>query len=494
MGRTARPGEEDRLRSRLRRHLRTHPELIPDGSRAVVAVSGGPDSMALLDLLDRLSRERDTHAPGSLIAAHFDHGLRPESTREARKVIRWCRGRGVPWVAAGPAEPLSPDPAACRRARYRFLEGVVDGAGADRLVTAHHADDQAETILFRILRGTDVAGLRGMVPLNGRLARPLLPFRKEELVAYARRRGLPYHEDPANRDRAFARSHLRHRLLPALESRDSAVREKLRALGRRAARAEEAMASLTDAALSACRMISADGAADDVVRLSLGRLRALDGELQARILRRVARAKDVRLSRGGTRSAVQFITDGRSGGRVDLGDGLRLGRDFDVLWIGRTAEARGEDRPVSLRLPGSGTAATRIGGASYRISWGRGRPGPTARGGLSWRVASPPPPGQLELCVRGWNPGDRVRLDAGTRKLKDVFVDRRVPRSLRRRLPVLAEAPETASGSRTPGRVLWVPGLCRAADVGEPDPGAGAADDSCWVIITGTGQLAPGAA
>ncbi len=498
------------LRRRLRRHLRQRPELIPPGSRAVVAVSGGPDSMVLLDLLTSMARAGDRGAagpgPGSVLAAHFDHGLRPESGREARRVVQWCRSRGVPWAVGAPRTPLTRDPAACRRARYAFLEDVADQVGAHRVVTAHHADDQAETVLFRLLRGTELAGLRGVRPRDGRMARPLLPFRKRELVDHARRRGLPHHRDPSNRDPGFSRSRLRHRLLPALRSRDPSIGAKLCRIARLAEEAEGALAELGRAAVDACRM-PVDGArgtdGGEAVRLSRSRLRRLPAELQARAVRRIARTRGIRLTRGGTRSAVEFIRDGRSGGRVDLGGGLRLGRDFDFFWLGReTSAANGEggdrgDRPVTIRLPGSGSARARIGGVDYGVAWGTGAVEGSGSGGLILRLAAIPASRQLELHVRGREAGDRVRLPGGTRKLQDVFVDRRLPRSLRRRVPVLAEGETPRAGgeegSGAGRRVLWVPGICRASDLEGAGSRAAPAADACWVIITGTGQLAPGA-
>lgn len=504
------------LRRRLRRHLRQRPELIPPGSRAVVAVSGGPDSMVLLDLMTSMARAGDRGAdepgpagPGSVVAAHFDHGLRPESGREARRVVQWCRSRGVPWAVGGPRTPLTRDPAACRRARYAFLAALAEQVGAERVLTAHHADDQAETVLFRLLRGTELAGLRGVRPRDGRVARPLLPFRKRELVDHARRRGLPCHRDPSNRDRGFSRSQLRHRLLPALLSRDPSIGAKLCRIARLAQEAEGALADLDRAAVDACRMPvdgarTADGTdGGGAIRLSRSRLRRLPPELQGRAVRRIARARGIRLTRGGTRSAVEFIRDGRSGGRVDLGGGLRLGRDFDFFWLGReTSAGDGEggdrvDRPVTFRLPGSGTARARIGGVDYGVAWGTGAAEDPGSGGLILRLAAIPASRQLELHVRGREAGDRVRLPGGTRKLQDVFVDRRLPRSLRRRVPVLAEGESPRAGGEGGSgggrRVLWVPGICRASDLEGAGSRAAPASDACWVIITGTGQLAPGA-
>lgn len=461
---------EGGLRRRFHRHLRSHPELIPPGATVVLALSGGPDSVALLDLLNG----EDPDPPWQVIAAHFDHGLRPESAREARQVVEWCRGRGIAWAAGGPAGSLGKDPAACRRERYAFLEEVRRRAGASRLLTAHHADDQAETVLFRILRGTGLRGLRGMSPRDGALARPLLPFGGDELREYVQDRGLPFLEDPSNRDPAFARSRIRHWLLPALEERDPGIRDALLRIARLAREAEASLEGLTDAIVAACRL-PADGARiHGRVRLSRDRVVALDAEFRARLLHRLARSENVRMTRGGTRSAIQFITDAPSGARMDLGGGLRLGRDFDVLWIGRDHEPAGDDRGARVRLPGSGSADVRIGGTSYHVAWGPRSPDSGTGGGRALRLAPDEIGTALELRVRGWEPGDAIRLPSGTRKLKDVFVDRRVPRSLRSRLVVVAD---------DEGRVQWVPGVCVAAGLQARAAGPARDDEEGWWIM-----------
>jgi tRNA(Ile)-lysidine synthase len=193
---------------------------------AVVAVSGGADSVALLRVLGMLEDNR----PERLIVAHFDHRLRARSADDARFVADLAHRLALPFelgqadVAALAEEQGDGIEAAARHARYRFLEDVADRHRAHFVLTGHTADDQAETVLHRILRGTGVAGLRGiqgMRSLFGRqdiyLVRPLLRFRHQELVALLNHLEQPYCEDPTNADPRFMRNRIRHQLLPILE-------------------------------------------------------------------------------------------------------------------------------------------------------------------------------------------------------------------------------------------------------------------------------------
>ena len=210
--------------------------------RLLLAVSGGPDSVALM-LLAAAMAGRDT-VP--IEVATVDHGLRRESRAEAETVGDWARSLGFAhhvliWEGEKPATRIQER---ARDARYRLLEECAVRIGADHIVTAHHADDQAETVLLRLTRGSGPAGLAGMSPLTqaGRmaLARPLLEVPKEELVALCEAAGHPFFRDPSNDDPAFARTRLRKP--GALLEAEGLDRAALLRLARRAGRAEAALA------------------------------------------------------------------------------------------------------------------------------------------------------------------------------------------------------------------------------------------------------------
>lgn len=179
--------------------------LVGDGASARfgVAVSGGPDSMALLDLAARAF-------PGRVEAATVDHGLRDASAAEAEMVADWCRGTGIAHATLHPRGAVRGNVQSWARAqRYALLEEWRVARGLDWLLTAHHADDQLETLLMRLNRGAGVGGLAGVRARQGVVLRPLLGVRKAELLDYAEGRALPYVADPSNSDPRFDRAALR---------------------------------------------------------------------------------------------------------------------------------------------------------------------------------------------------------------------------------------------------------------------------------------------
>ena len=218
----------------------------------VLAVSGGPDSLALMWLAARWRRAL-TRGP-RLIAVTVDHGLRPEAAREARDVKRLARILDLPhrtmrWNGAKPKTGL---PAAARMARYRLLAQAARANGATHILTAHTRDDQAETLLMRMLRGSGIAGLAAMARETERegltLARPLLDISKSQLVATLGKAKIAFADDPTNRDRSFTRPRLRA-LMPALAEEGGDSRNLAR-LATRLARANVAIEVLVDGAAS----------------------------------------------------------------------------------------------------------------------------------------------------------------------------------------------------------------------------------------------------
>jgi tRNA(Ile)-lysidine synthase len=216
----------------------------------VLAVSGGPDSIALMWLA---ARWRRTLARGPrLIAVTVDHGLRAEAAREAREVKRLARALDLPhrtmrWTGAKPRSGL---PAAARNARYRLLAQAARSSGATHILTAHTRDDQAETLLMRLFRGSGIAGLAAMAPLTEReglwLARPFLNVSKSQLVATLKSAKIGFAEDPTNRDTHFTRPRIRA-VMPVLAAEGGDARN-LGRLASRLARANAAVEILVDGA------------------------------------------------------------------------------------------------------------------------------------------------------------------------------------------------------------------------------------------------------
>ncbi len=216
----------------------------------VLAVSGGPDSIALMWLAARWRRAL-ARGP-QLIAVTVDHGLRPEAAREARDVKRLAQSLDLPhrtlrWTGAKPKTGL---PAAAREARYRLLTQAARTGGATHILTAHTRDDQAETLLMRMLRGSGIAGLAAMARVSERdgvwLARPLLDISKSQLIATLNKARIGFADDPTNRDPGFTRPRLRA-IMPALAEEGGDARNLAR-LAARLARANAALEVLVDGA------------------------------------------------------------------------------------------------------------------------------------------------------------------------------------------------------------------------------------------------------
>lgn len=261
-----------------------------DSGVLTLAVSGGPDSMALMWLA---ARWRATRAGGPrLLAVTVDHGLRPESRREALMVKQLARQLGLThrtlrWSGEKPAAGI---PEAARIARYRLLARAAEQAGASHVVTAHTRDDQAETVLMRLVRGSGIAGLSAMARLSERdgivLARPLLDVAKSQLIATLRRAKIGFADDPTNRDTAFTRPRLRA-LLPQLAAEGGDARSLAR-LAARLARANAAVEVLADGAERFLRVRDRGDAshAPGARSFDAARFAALPEEIRLRLLLR----------------------------------------------------------------------------------------------------------------------------------------------------------------------------------------------------------------
>ena len=256
----------------------------------VLAVSGGPDSVALMWLAARWRRSL-ARGP-KLVVVTVDHGLRPEAAREAREVKRQATAlalthRTLRWRGAKPKTGL---PAVARDARYRLLAQAARATGATHVLTAHTRDDQAETLLMRLLRGSGIAGLSAMARLTMRdgivLARPLLDVPKSQLIATLKRASLGFADDPTNRDSAFTRPRLRA-LLPQLASEGGDARNLVR-LAARFSRANAAVEVLTDGAERFLRLRDRGDAPHGPAARSFeaGAFAALPEEVRLRLLLR----------------------------------------------------------------------------------------------------------------------------------------------------------------------------------------------------------------
>ncbi len=409
---------------------------------ALVAVSGGPDSVALLDLL---VHSRDLHLQ-ELVVAHADHGIHPESAAVAEQVKRLATSYGLPVhirrlkLGTGTGETRA------RTERYAWLNELRVRLGANIVFTAHHADDQAETVLMRVLAGSGPAGLAAIAPVSGCLVRPLLGFRRADLLRHLEETGLEAWLDPANADPRHLRSWIRSDLLPAIRARVPAIDDHLVRTSRQAARDRSAWDAILDV-LPGLDPVAEDGGIS-VAASSLG---GYDSPLPQALILAAARRAGCRLGPGRLGRVVSLLKGGASGTSVPLGGGWSAELAFGRLRIVHDFAAAPHPEWLLDAPAGQG-------------SWGRWK--------FRWTPAYAPEVQErtattawfrLEpLMVRAWHAGERLKPLGGNgrRLLVRCFQERQVPRSRRDSWPVLARDQE----------ILWVPGVCRS-DVLLPELG-----------------------
>jgi tRNA(Ile)-lysidine synthase len=378
-----------------------------------VLVSGGGDSVALLDLA--------VAAGADVSALHVNYGLRGEESDADEEFVReLCSSLGVQlFVEAVDLGAGSGNlQAQARDARYALAERLAEGDYA----TGHTASDQAETVLYRLAVSPGSRALHGMTARRGRLVRPLLGVTREEVRDYLRSRGLRWREDPSNADRRFARARVRGDLIEALRTVGPAPE---RTIAETARQLREEAEVLDDAVSAALERL---GGGPAVSAPELLRERPAVRRL---LLRRLAEQAGGELPAGATEEI--FALGGRGSKSLDLGGGLRVIVEYGTLRFTRAPEAAAPD-PVELPVPGH----ARFG--DWEVEAAPGGAGEVSVTGVS----SP-------LTVRAWTEGDRIRPAGvgGTKTLQDLFTDRKVPRALRHTLPVVV------SGDA----VVWVAGV-----------------------------------
>ena len=321
------------------------------GDGVVVGVSGGVDSMTLLHLM----RFRPAEPAVRLHAAHIDHRMRPGSAEDAAWVGRVCDGWGIPFHLRTAGGPVATE-ARGRELRYRFFEEVRSGIGDNAVtMTAHTADDQAETVLFRAARGSGPRGLAGIrAERSPSVLRPLLPFRRAEIEAFASERGVPFREDPSNADLRWTRNRLRHSVLPALEEAVPGAGAALAALAGTSALEGAALRELLDDRISALAVDAADGA--EIV-LDRAALLALAPPVLTLVLRRAVHRAGGDPGRSATATLVRFAREARTGRRIHVAGGVAVERQSTTVRIVRREPGLASGRP-SGDPPGSSAGQT----------------------------------------------------------------------------------------------------------------------------------------
>lgn len=409
-------------------------------SRLLVAVSGGADSVALLRLLARWAPDFTLE----LVVAHVDHGISPQSAVIADDVAKLAQQLGLGVLLERLALGRDATETAARSARWAALDRMRTEAAAEWIVTAHHLDDQAETVLMRVLRGTGPAGLAGMSARGGNILRPLLSFRRDELAQYVRSQGLQYWADPANQDPRHDRAWIRQELMPLLSRRWPHVTSDLTRVGAAAQRWRSAWDGVLGQLPGLDVRLEPDG-----ISVAGGVLADYDSEVGWAVVRAVARRVGAVVSSAGAERVMDLARSGESGHWVPLGSGWRAASAF-----GRVRFERVSSIPEAMRvLPEPGTVAW--GDWTFRLSRAAAPPRQDRRGLTAWFPMAP-------LAIRSPAAGDRMQPlgGRGHRAIVRLLQDERVPLGRRGRWPVVELA----------GEPTWVPGICRSQS-SLPEPG-----------------------
>ncbi len=451
--------------------------LLTFDEKILVGVSGGPDSLCLLDVLHRL------HLP--VLAAHFDHHLRPESSQDAQVVRSVAARLNVPFIlgqgdvaAFAQSEKLSLEEAA-RILRYRFLFAEARRHAAQAVAVGHTADDQVETVLMHLLRGAGLSGLKGMdfsTILPGwdesiPLVRPLLFAWREDTLAYCQAQSLPYVMDASNQDTTFFRNRLRHELVPFLSSYNPQIKQTLWRTSQVLTGEDSLVQNAITQAWQSCLHVQRA----DHLTFYWSPLRHLSRPLQRGVVRRAIaqlrpQMRDVDFE--AVERAVDFIEAPPRTGQMDWIQGLVIalsptsdGEPFFVLgergafdlpdWSGEHGPqlAQAEEQPLSV--PGQVTLSS---GWQIYSNWIdlESDPAQPIFSSSPWEAWLDAAEVMAPLHLRRPHPGDRFQplgMGAHTIKLSDFWINEKLPRRLRSAWPLVCSA----------GRIIWVPGF-RLAD------------------------------
>lgn len=388
------------MQNKLAGFLRQQNMLSP-GDTLICAISGGADSVAMTFAFYLLKDQLGIN----LEAAHFNHHLRgEESDRDQKFVEDFCAGYGIPLhLGGGEIVPGKKGlEAAARDARYAFLRSLPG-----KIATAHTADDNAETVLLRMIRGTGLKGLGAIAPVSGNVIRPMLTITRAEVEEFLAEWSLPHVEDSSNGEDQFLRNRIRHRIMPLLYEENPRIGEKLSqmALG---LRLDE------DCLESAAAVDSPD----------VETLKSMPLALRRRWLARFLQENGVREPEEPHILAVEgLLTSSNPSARVNLPGNVTIGRVYD-----RLARVEKEKTPDCVPLACPGTAEF----GSFRITC---FPAEEIRNDINVFTVAPQGP----IVIRSRREGDSLRLPGGTKKLKKAFIDRKLPAAQRSGIPVLCD-------------------------------------------------------
>jgi len=431
-------------------------ELLVPGTRVVVAVSGGSDSVALLRLLCLLRESYHL----DVVCAHFNHQLRGAESDADEAFVRELAGSldvscetGSDNVGAYASEHHLSLEEAARELRLRFLRMTALKTGAACIATAHTRDDQAETVLFRLLKGTGLRGMSGIAPRTGMFIHPLLGVSKEQLQGWLRTQGFVWREDLSNADERYERNFIRTSVIPLIESRFPAVKTAVARTSNMARSACELFERQTEQVTDNIEILEAgDGKHPGALRLAKAALASLPDPLLQYALEEIFATSGVGPSFERLTRSTQAIRSGRTGIRVTLDDRVTLEVGYQHVYVyGAAFTSRVLESQEIAKFPAT------VDWFRRRLTFEEKTPAdvPSDLSGVGPKEAwFDLDELRLPLTVRHARSGDRMTTFGGHQhKLQDLYVDAKVDRVLRARRPVVCDA----------DGIIWVPALARSA-------------------------------
>ncbi len=426
--------------------------MIEPGSRVVVGVSGGPDSIALMHVLRSLSAQLGFR----MIVAHLDHVLRPESAEDARftaaaaaELGLQCRVKRVDVRALASKSSVSVEEAG-RRARYEFFTALAEEFDATAIATAHHMDDEIETFFLRVFRGSSLQGLQGIRPARNGIIRPFIRTTRTEILDFLNEQTISYRSDPTNLEATTDRNFIRNRVLQC-------IRERFPNFGKPLERTMELILQEEDfIALHADQLYKETVARSEKgLSLNVVRLRGAHSVLVSRVILSAVyeiAGPHVRVGRVHVDSAARLVYAEKPSGFVTLPSNLIVRRSYDNLLISREQpETERAVTQIEVTVPGvyefpsAGiTIAVRL-AAKETLD-------PYAADGVR-RAVFDAEDVRFPLILRSLIPGDRFKPwgTEGSRKIKELYIDLKIPRERRRLIPLLVKD----------GEILWIAGVRR---------------------------------
>ena len=360
--------------------------LISPGDRIVCAVSGGADSMALLWAMYLLKEEWQLE----LSAVHFNHHLRQEESDQDEQFVRhFCEGYGIT-LHVGSAYVVAGEKgleAAARDARYAFFDTLPG-----KIATAHTADDNAETVLMHLVRGTGLKGLGGITPKRANLIRPLLSITRNEILAFLDEYSIPHREDSTNASDFALRNRIRHHVMPLLKTENPKLAENLSAMALRLREDEQALSQMAASRES----------------ISITALRNEHSAVRARVLERFLKESGVKEPEAQhIKLAESLVFSSNPSARGNFPGGITITRNYDTLEVLADSPRTGIDILCSPAKEIVNTAEV-----------------------FTVHTVGP-------VRIRSRQSGDSIRLNGGTKSLKKLFIDRKIPAACRAQVPVV---------------------------------------------------------